>query len=168
MNKIMTRFNPAALVALVALINYDFQRSTEPTNLFTQRPALVQTEALTWIRTQVPRRAMIVINSNLYTDLHEQEGDGVGDGTTYPHAEVYWNVAFDPELHDTLLQDNWDRIDYIVADPGMLQDINTNGGDMELIETALEHSILRVEFKGDENELIQIYQVIHTEPSPSV
>lgn len=156
------------LVALVALINYDWQRSTEPINLFTKRPALVQTEALTWIRTQVSRRAMIVINSNLYTDLHEQGGDGVGDGATYPHAEVYWNVAFDPELHDTLLQDNWDRIDYIVADPGMLQDISTSGEDMDLIETALQHSILRVEFKGDEGEQVQIYQVIHTEPPPEV
>jgi 4-amino-4-deoxy-L-arabinose transferase-like glycosyltransferase len=155
-------------VALVALINYDIQHSIEPNNVFAQRPALVETEALTWIRTQVPRRAMIVINSNLYTDLHEQEGDGVGDGTTYPHAEVYWNVALDPELHDTLLKDNWDRIDYIVADPGMLHDITTYGGGMDLIQTALEHSILRVEFKGDDNELIQIYQVIHTEPPPKV
>lgn len=156
------------LVSLVMLINYDMQRSTEPINLFTQRPSLVQTEALTWIRTQVPRRAMIVINSNLYTDLHEQGGDGVGDGTTYPHAEVYWNVAFDPELHDSLLQNNWDRIDFIVTDAGMLHDIDTNGGNMDLIENALEHSILRVEFKGDENELVQIFQVIHTEPPPVV
>ncbi len=156
------------LFAIVPLVRYDFQRSTEPVNFFTQHPALVQTEALTWIRTQAPRRAMIVINSNLYTDLHEQEGDGVGDGTTFPHAEVYWNVAFDPELHDTLLQDNWDRIDYIVADPGMLQDIKTSGGDMNLIETALKHSILRVEFKGDDSELIQIYQVIHTTPPSEV
>ncbi len=156
------------LFAIVPLVRYDFQRSTEPVNFFTQHPALVQTEALTWIRTQAPRRAMIVINSNLYTDLHEQEGDGVGDGTTFPHADVYWNVAFDPELHDTLLQDNWDRIDYIVADPGMLQDIKTSGGDMNLIETALKHSILRVEFKGDDSELIQIYQVIHTTPPSEV
>ena len=36
---------------------------------------------------------------------------------------------------------------------------------MELIETALEHSILRVEFKGDDSELVQIYQVIHTRTS---
>ena len=156
------------LFALVSLVHYDFQRSTEPINLFTQRPALVQRETLTWIRTQVPRRAMIVINSNLYTDLHEQEGKGVGDGTTFPHAEVYWNVAFDPELHDTLLQDNWDRIDYIVADPGMLQDIKTNGKAMELIDTALKHSILRVEFTGDDSQLIQVYQVIHTAPPPEV
>jgi 4-amino-4-deoxy-L-arabinose transferase-like glycosyltransferase len=156
------------LASLVALINYDIQHTTEPINLFTQRPAVVETEALTWIRAQVPRRSVIVIDSNLYTDLHEQEGDGVGDGTTYPHAEVYWNVALDPELEDTLLKGNWDRIDYIVADPGMLHDIETYGGHMDLIKTALEHSILRVEFKGDVGELVQIYQVIHTESPPEV
>ncbi|HEX9134580.1 MAG TPA: phospholipid carrier-dependent glycosyltransferase, partial [Ktedonobacteraceae bacterium] len=123
------------LVALVALVNYDIQHSTLPNNVFAQRPAVVQTEALTWIRTQVPRRAMMVINSNLYPDLHEQEGEGVGDGTTYPHAEVYWNVALDPALHDTLLRGNWDRIDYIIVDPGLLNDIRTYGGGMDLIKT---------------------------------
>ncbi len=156
------------LVALVGFINYDLQHSTEPNNLFAQRPALVETEVLTWIRTQVPRRAMIVINPNLYADLHEQEGDGVGDGSTYPHAEVYWNVALDPALHDTLLRGNWDRIDYIVADPGIIHDIDTYGGGMDMIKTALEHSILRVEFKGDSNELVQIFQVIHNQPPPEV
>jgi 4-amino-4-deoxy-L-arabinose transferase-like glycosyltransferase len=156
------------LVALVALIPYDIQHSLEPYNLFTQRPALVETEALTWIRTQVPRRAMIVINSNLYTDLHEPEGAGVGNGATYPHAEVYWNTALDPALHDTLLSGKWDRIDYIVADSEMLHDIETYGGGMDLIKAALAHAILRVEFKGDDNELIQIYQVIHSKPLPEV
>jgi 4-amino-4-deoxy-L-arabinose transferase-like glycosyltransferase len=156
------------LVALVALIPYDIQHSLEPYNLFTQRPALVETEALTWIRTQVPRRAMIVINSNLYTDLHEPEGAGVGNGATYPHAEVYWNAALDPALHDTLLGGQWDSIDYIVADSEMLHDIETYGGGMDLIKAALAHAILRVEFKGDDNELIQIYQVIHSQPLPEV
>lgn len=156
------------LVALVGLINYDKQRSLEPYNLFTQRPALVETEVLTWIRTQVPRRSMLVINSNLYADLHEQDGGGVGNGATYPHAEVYWNVALDPALHDTLLRGNWDRIDYIIADPGIIHDIETYGGGMNMIKTALEHSILRVEFKGDDNELVQVFQVIHTEPPPEL
>ncbi len=156
------------LVALVALIPYDLQHSLEPYNLFTQRPALVETETLTWIRTQVPSRAMLVINSNLYTDLHEPEGAGVGNGATYPHAEVYWNTALDPALHDTLLRGNWDRIDYIVADSEMLHDIATYGGGMDLIKTALAHAIVRVEFKGDDNELIQIYQVMHSQPLPEV
>ena len=83
-------------VALVAVSNYDLQHSLVPNNVFAQRPALVETETLTWIRTQVPRRAMLVINSNIYTDLHEPEGAGVGDGATYPHAEVYWNAASIP------------------------------------------------------------------------
>ncbi len=156
------------LAALVVLVNYDAQRSSKPNNLFSQRPALVETEALTWIHAHVPGRAVTVINSNLYTDLHEQNGAAVGNGTTYPHAEVYWNVALDPELHDTLLRGNWDRIDYIIADLEMSHDIETYGGGMNLINTALEHSILRVEFNGDNNEVIRIYQVIHVNPPPKV
>lgn len=156
------------LCALTALIPYDIQHSLSPYNVFTLRPALVETEALTWIRAHVPSRAMLVINSNLYTDLHEQEGEGVGDGAPSPHAEVYWFAALDPSVHVTLLKGNWDRIDYIVADPAMLNDIKTYGGGMDLIKTALEHSVLRMEFKGDDYEVIQIYQVIHINPPPEV
>jgi len=152
------------LAALVALIPYDFQHSLQPHNLFTQRPAVVETEALTWIRTHVPRRAVVVINSNLFTDLHEPEGEGVGDGATYPYAQVYWNVALDPALHETLLS-----IDYIVADSQMLHDIQTYGGaGMNMIKKALEHAVLRVEFSGDDYEFIQIYQVMHSQPLPEV
>ena len=153
---------------LAALVPYDVQHSLSPYNLFTQRPALVETEALIWIRAHVPRRSVIVINSNLFTDLHEQGGEGIGDGATYPYAHVYWFVALDPELHDTLLKGNWDRIDYIVTDSQMLNDIKHYGGGMDLIKTALEHSVLRVEFKGDNNELIQIYQIIHIIPPPEI
>ncbi len=153
---------------LAAIIPYDVQHSLSPYNLFTLRPALVETEALTWIRTHVPRRAVIVINPNLFTDLHEQEGEGIGDGTTYPYAHVYWFVALDPELHDILLKKNWDRIDYIVADSEMLNDMKQYGGGMDLIKTALEHSVLRVEFTGDDYEFIRIYQVRHIIPPPEV
>ncbi len=156
------------LVALVALIPYDIQHSLQPYNLFTQRPALVETEALTWIRAHVPSRAMLVINSNLYTDLHESEGEGVAYGATYPYAEVYWFAALDPSVYDTILKLNSDRIDYIVADSAMLNDIKTYGGKMDLIKTALAHSVLRAEFKGDNYEFIQIYQVIHRNPPPEV
>ena len=39
---------------------------------------------------------------------------------------------------------------------------------MDLIKTALEHSVLRAEFKGDNYEFIQIYQVMHSNPLPEV
>lgn len=153
---------------LASIIPYDVQHSLNPYNLFTQRPSLVQTQGLTWIRTHVPHRAMMVINSNIFTDLQEQGSTGVGDGATYPYAHVYWFVALDPELHDTLLKNNWDRIDYIVADSQMLNDIQHYGGEMDLIKTALEHSVLRVEFKGDNYEFVRIYQVIHIISPPEV
>ena len=155
-----------ALGALVALVPYDIQHDTNPYNVFTLRPAIVQNEAIIWIRANVPRRAVITMSSNLYVDLHEPGNEGVGDEAPYPYAQVYWFVALDPALHDTLLRGNWDRIDYIVVDAEMLNDIKTYGGGMEFINTALNHSVLRVEFKGDNNEFIRIYQVLHKQPPP--
>lgn len=168
----LTRFELVSAIlifgVLVAMVSYDIQHSMAPKNVFTLHPALVQTEALIWIRNHVPRSSLIVINPNLYTDLHEEDGNGVGSGTIYPYAHVYWNVALDPEVHDTLLKGNWDRIDYIIADSEMLRDIRTYGGQMEIIDQALNHSVLVAEFTGDDFEYMYIYQVIHKYPSPNV
>jgi transposase/4-amino-4-deoxy-L-arabinose transferase-like glycosyltransferase len=148
-------------VVIAAIVPYDIQHLLNPYNLFTLRPSAVEQDALVWIRNHVSHRAVVVINSNIYVDLHEQNGEGVGDGATYPYAHVYWNVGFDPALHDKLLDGNWDRIDYIVADSVMLKDIKINGGGMEIISQALSHSVLQAAFFGDDYEFIQIYQVIH-------
>lgn len=138
-------------------------------NAFTQRPTSAQTQSMVWIRNHVAHNAVIAINSYLYLDLRQPGGEGVGDGATYPFADVYWNIAYDPDLHDGLLQNNWDRIDYIVADSEMLYDINTVGGPMSLMQEALSHSLPRAEFRANDNEsqiVISIYQVIHKlEPS---
>jgi hypothetical protein len=105
----------------------------------------------------------VVVNSTLFTDLHEPQGEGVGDGAIYPYAHEYLSVATDPELHDRFLQKNWDRIDYIVANMEMLQVIQNYGGGMNLIKTALAHTVLRVELKRD-NEFMRVYEVIHLNP----
>ncbi len=126
---------------------------------------------MVWVRNHVPRSAMIVINSYLYMDLREPDGQGVGGGAAYPYAHVYWNVAYDPELHDLLLQGNWDRIDYLVLDSEMLHDIKVSGGPMMSLNTALQHSILRAEFRTDDTEnqiVISIYQVIHKQAPPKL
>jgi hypothetical protein len=133
-------------------------------NAFTQHSTSAQTQSMVWIRNHVAHNAVIVINSYLYMDLRQPGGVGVGDGATYPYADVYWNIAYDPELHNELLQNNWDRIDYIVADSEMMHDIGSAGEPMLLIETALHHSILREEFRANENDnqiVISIFQVVH-------
>jgi 4-amino-4-deoxy-L-arabinose transferase-like glycosyltransferase len=161
----LTRFDIARVLLIFAIIGgigvYDAQHSA---HVFTQNLTFVQTNALTWLRDNVPHNAVVVINSYFYTDLHEQGGEGVGNGTTFQHADIYWNVAYDPELHDGLLNGNWDNIDYIVSDTPMKYDIQHLGGDMNLINSALQHSFLRADFRPsqyDSQDAIQIYQVIH-------
>ena len=156
------------LIVLVALIPYNVKAMG---GIFYQHPTSAQQQALVWIRTHVPHNSFIVINSYMYLDLRVPGGQGVGDGAPYPHAEVYWNVAGDPELHQQALDNNPDRIDYIVADSEMLHDIQTVGGDMGIINDALQKSVLRAEFRADDQKLqivLQVWQVIHKMPPPNV
>ncbi len=137
--------------------------------IFTANLTAPQVEALAWIRNNVPHNAVVVINSYFFTDLHEEGGAGVGDGALYPYAHVYWNVAYDPDLHDTLLRNDWHRIDYIVTDSQMLNDIKNFQGSMELLNKALQNASLVADFRpnpSDGHDAIQIYQVNHTYASP--
>lgn len=156
------------IIAVAAIIPFDMK---EIGFRFYQHPTSAQEQAMVWVRNNVPHNAFIVINSYLYLDLRVPGGQGIGDGAPYPHAEVYWNVAYDPELYHQALENNWDRIDYIVADSEMLRDIRTYGGGMDIINQALNHSVLRADFRTDDHNLqivVQVYQVIHKFPSPNV
>ncbi len=178
----LARFELAATVALVGIAAGIMVSDVSKSDIaLTQHPTRAQEQSMVWIRNHVSHDSVVVVNSYLYMDLRQPGGEGVGDGATYPAAHVYWNIAYDPELHDGLLQNNWDRIDYIVADSEMLHDITTAGGPMLLINTALQHSILRQEFMADDNEhfcpnclesdmqiVISIYQVIHLRPQSSI
>ncbi|MBV9020655.1 MAG: phospholipid carrier-dependent glycosyltransferase [Ktedonobacteraceae bacterium] len=149
------------LVVIGAVIPYDLANSSID---FTQHPTSAQQQAIVWIHQHVPHNAFIVINSYLYMDLREPGGTGVGPGATYPLAHVYFNVATDPDLHDKILNGNWDRIDYIVADSEMLNDIEHLGGPFSIIETAREHSVTRAVFSANDQDsklVITIYQVQH-------
>jgi 4-amino-4-deoxy-L-arabinose transferase-like glycosyltransferase len=144
-----------------ALIPYTLQLAAP---IFSLQPSTAQSNTLLWIRNNVPRNAVVIIDSTLYTDLREPGGEGVADGATYPNAHIYWNVALDPAIHGGLLHDNWQAIDYIVVDASMLHDIKTLDSSMLLLDRALHHAILRAEFRSDNGgqpEVIQIYQVIH-------
>ncbi len=75
----------------------------------------VQTQAIAWVRSNIPRDSYIVMNSYMYMDLRAPGGAAVGDGSVFPNAEVYINIANDPVLIGEA-GGNWDRVDYIVAD----------------------------------------------------
>jgi len=156
------------LGVIAAIIPYDVLRSGI---IFTQHPTSAQTEAITWVRQHVPHNDFIVINSYLYMDLRESNGAGVGDGATYPYAHVYQNVASDPAIKDVLLAKNWDRIDYIVADSEMLNDIRADKATFQIIDDALNASILRAEFRAKDHDhdlVIQVFEVKHKFSQPVV
>jgi 4-amino-4-deoxy-L-arabinose transferase-like glycosyltransferase len=147
---------------VIAILPYDIVHSA---SAFTQDPTAPQNETLAWLHDNVPHDSTLIINNYLYTDLHAEGGQAVTNGAIYPYANDYLNVAYDPQLHDVLLHNDWNHIDYIVADSDMLHDIKTLNGPMLLIDRALHHAILRKEFRANNNNqqyVMQIYQVIHT------
>lgn len=177
------------LGAIAAIIPYNLSNST---NLFTLHPTKAQTDALAWVRANVQRNAFIVINSYLYMDLRQSGGAGNGNTATFLHAEVYDNIGGDPTIYHDQLQNNWDRIDYIVADSEMLSNIQSyHGQGYDLIKQALEpgHAVQVARFADDDqgkicpkpagqtctpDELkeqqlvITVFQVIHKVPPPTV
>ncbi len=156
------------LCVIAALVPYDLLHSGI---LFTQHPTSAQNEAITWVRQHVPHNDFIVINSYLYMDLREPGGAGVSDGATYPYAHVYQNVASDPAIKNVLLANNWDRIDYIVADSEMLSDIRADKATFKIIDDALNSSVLRAEFRAKDHDtdlVIQVFEVRHKYPHPVV
>lgn len=148
------------LTVIGALVPYDVMNSSV---IWTSHPTAAQTDAMVWVRNNIPRNAFIVINSYLYMDLRQPGGEAVGDGATYPFAHVYFNVATDPELHTAILHDNWERIDYVILDSEMQFNIQQDPKTFKIIVDALApgHAIKRAEFRSD-GVVITIYEVKHT------
>ena len=86
---------------------------------------------------------------------------GVGSGTPFSHAHIYSQATLDPEVFDKELKGDWQKIDFLIVDARMLKEIRADGR-YALLNQALHHAILRVEFgSSKDGTQIQIYQVIH-------
>ena len=154
----------AVLIFLLigVLVPYNVQLANAA---FTVHSTTAQNEALLWMRDNVPHNAVVITDSMLYTDLHEPGGEGVGNGTVYTNAYIYWNAAGDPQIYNGVLHENWNAIDYLVVDAQMLHDIQGQDRSMLLLNRTLHHAALIATFQtdtGDQGEAIQVYQVIHS------
>ena len=139
-----------------------------PTDIQVAQPVLAahgsepQQQAMTWIRDNVPRSAVILTNSYLYADLLDPQGMAVGGGTPFTKAQIYTDAALDPVIAEGQLNERWQNIDFLVVDAGMLKKIRTDRR-FTLLNEALHHATLRVSFGSSENGTqILIYQVIRT------
>jgi hypothetical protein len=156
------------LCVLAVIVPYDLLSSGDD---FTQNPTTAQSEAIAWVRSHVPHNAFIVVNDWMFVDLRQPGGEGVGTGATYPFANLYNNVATDPAVTNALLGKNYDRIDYVVDDQEMDNDIHRQPAIFGIILQAIAHSAPVAYFTsgvGYNAEPITIYQVVHEFPQPIV
>ncbi len=156
------------LGVVAAIVPYDLIHAQPE---FTQNFTAAQTQAIAWVRANVPHNDFVVVNDWMYVDLHQPGGMGVGDGATYPFANVYFNVATDPSIYSAILAKNWDRIDYVVEDSQMQADIQGKT-QFGIINDAISHSGQPVAHfqsgTGPGSVDIKIYQVIHKFAPPVV
>ena len=106
-----------------------------PHDLYKLPLTSLEEQQLAFIRHNIPSNARIVIDDDLWVQLHDVQ-------PYYPFAHSHWKAAGDPAVRDKLFGRNWQNIDYIVMSNKMLlamQQNNTDGGENYILE-ALQHA----------------------------
>jgi 4-amino-4-deoxy-L-arabinose transferase-like glycosyltransferase len=126
---------------------------TVPHDLYKLPVTYMQADQLAFIRQHIPPTAKIIIDDDLWVQLHDV-------APYYKWAHSHWKAAADPAVRDKLFGKNWQNIDFIVMSNQMLQAMQLNNGDGNegYILEALHHSVRIWDMKRGGIEL-QIYQV---------
>ncbi|MCL5958876.1 MAG: glycosyltransferase family 39 protein [Chloroflexi bacterium] len=112
-----------------------------------------QLEQLQFVRDTVPSRANVVIDDDLWVDLHEKKGNR----PAYPNANSHWKVAQDPDIRDKLLRGDWRNIDYLVLSTDMYDVLRIN--NETIILQAYDHSKLMATFQ-EGNVILEVRRVV--------
>jgi hypothetical protein len=154
-------FDLARVLLLFILIGVLIPAGVQGAEPFlTQNTAQPQRQALLWLSTNAPRTSVIITDSYLYTDLQDPQGMGVGGGQPFANSQIYTDAVLDPTIAQGELQENWQKINFLVVDSNMLKTIRDDR-QYRLLNEALHHAILRTTFGTSQaGTLIQIYQVI--------
>lgn len=124
-----------------------------PHDLYKLSVTYMETEQLAFIRQHIPSDDKVIIDDELWVDLHDV-------APYYKWAHSHFKAASDPDVRDKLFAKNWQNIDYIVMSNKMLEamQLNNGGGSEDYILEALQHSQRIWDLKRGDIEL-QIYQV---------
>lgn len=139
---------PLALVAFVLILGALFAAF-----LYVGRDAFrlnltaLQGQQLAWIRQNLPPRAIVIVDDDLWVDLREP---GPGH-PAFPNAHSHWKVQGDPEIRTELLKDDYKNADYIVVSDDMRVALERNNSDFVI--AALDDSTLLKAFDAGEVHL---------------
>lgn len=154
---VVSRYAIRAVYAslLVGLTLYDVQMNF--TNLSADAVA-PEVAAIEYLNENIPRSAVIVANNYVWVDLHAAGGLGSSFGAPFGGVQMYWEVATDPAIRDTLLHNDWNTIDYVLADSDMMVDVNTF--HMAIIAEAIQHAVIVKTF-SNRYFWVTLYRVQH-------
>jgi 4-amino-4-deoxy-L-arabinose transferase-like glycosyltransferase len=120
-------------------------------DLYQLPQTFMETEQVTFIRQHIPPNAHIVMDDDIWVDLHDLR-------PSYTVAHSHWKAASDPAVRDNVFHQNWQNIDYIVMSNQMLQAMQQNGPGEDYIVEALNHATRIWDLKRGNVEL-SVYQV---------
>src|SRR5437588_373275 len=124
-------FNPAWGYVLVV----DQFGHVVPHDLYKLDQTSMQAEPLQWIRQNIPPNAKLIIDDDMWADLHDQK-------PFYKWAHSHYKAASDPDVRDKLFGKDWRNIDYVVMSNKMRDAMllnNADGGETWILQ-ALDHS----------------------------
>jgi len=117
------------------MVHDQYHKTTVLHDLYRLPLATMQEEQLAFIRAHIPPDARIIIDDDLWVQLHDVQ-------PFYPRAHSHWKASSDPAVRDKLFAKDWRNIDYIVMSNKMLlvMQANNPGGSEDYILEALQHA----------------------------
>ncbi|MHB0868802.1 MAG: phospholipid carrier-dependent glycosyltransferase [Chloroflexota bacterium] len=76
----------------------------------------LQDQQLTWVQENIPTSSTLVMDDDLWVDLHEPDGER----PVFPRAHSHWKVAQDPAVQVQALNNDWRRVDYLIMSNKLL------------------------------------------------
>lgn len=139
----LARYAPAivavalASVAVIAAVRLPaYARSYD--RAFANRPTTAQTEAIAWVKANVPRDNVVVIDNYSFVDLRD---------AGFTNAQSFWRVDTETDIRDTLLNNDWSRISYVTVTPVMQEALDAD--KLPLVAQAVANAQLAAEFQRD-------------------
>jgi 4-amino-4-deoxy-L-arabinose transferase-like glycosyltransferase len=164
----LLRSSPAVLKVLVVTVlmallvtpfgGYVLKRNDNglvgPTDMYNIQLTPVQQQELAYVRQNVPPSARIIMDDELWTDLHDRS-------PVYKNAHSHWKASGDPAIRDRIFHQDWHNIDYVVMSNRMRQAMEGNNGDGKeswILDAVDNHSTL-VWTRSVGNVQVRIYKI---------
>jgi 4-amino-4-deoxy-L-arabinose transferase-like glycosyltransferase len=144
-----------AVVALLGIIGWF---GTELHDEFFVNQTEMQIHQLRFVQQTIPSDAKILMDDDLWVDLHEPRGNA----PAYEHAHSHWKIAADPAIRDTILDNRWQNIDYMIMSNQLHYIFELNNEQLAL--DAYDHSQLLARFQEGDVSL-EVRRVIKDNPS---